>query len=195
MVGVAETDRVRGRGARWWVWGPALVLAALLACAAMVVMLAGFTAARFSGPRVVSPDGRYEAWVYSDNCGATCPYHTILYIRDRNQPMRFPLFRDRAGTSIHTSKNSPCRLYPAWRDARTLVVAIDETSTDVVYAAKTSWNDVAIDYYPFTHKHRQQLEAMGCDDRWRFPSIDFPVIGVLLSLTAATLGVAGFHRP
>lgn len=177
----------------WYLWGPTLGLIGFLKVAALCVLLAGVTAAQFARPRIVSPVGRYEVRVYSDDCGATCPFHTNVVLRDRSVREFPPILRNfvdnDATVGIDSSTIRPCDIYPYWDDTKTLVIAIDGPgSGDDVYSQRTTWKDVTVRYARWDADIRREVQAVGCDDMWKYPpdTISIDWIARLGGLALAT---------
>jgi hypothetical protein len=188
---LSDESRQPRRLLGWCLWIPAIGIAGFLWLALICVCIYGFSAARFSGPRIASPDGTYEVQVTSDNCGATCAYHTNIALRERRTRWYERLFNSGDGTTIHSSKNGPCGINPAWTNVRTLEIGVYSSSSEVVYAQKSVWRDVTINYGPLTREQKAHLSRMKCEDRWSFPGVSIWVPVGLSALIAITLGAAG----
>lgn len=177
----------------WYLWGPTLGLIGFLIVAALCVLLAGVTAAQFAGPRIVSPDGRYEVRVYSDDCGATCPFHTNVVLRDRSvrefQPILRNLIDNDAAAGLHSSTIRPCDIYPYWDDAKTLVIATGGPgSGNNVYSQRTTWKDVMVRYTRWDAENRREVQSTDCKGFWKYPpdTISIEWIARLGGLALAT---------
>ena len=191
-----DGTRQRRRVLGWCLWIPAIGFAGFLTLAFTCLFASGFIAAQFEGPKVVSPDGQYEVQVFSDNCGATCAYHTSVVLRERNVPWRpwpfgnGPLGGDHSA-GIHSSKNSPCGIFPKWDDSHHLTVGVAWRDSGAVYSRKSEWRDVTIEYVPLARDHRKQLDEANCDDRWEYPAMPIDHLRRIGSLALATFGGAG----
>ena len=178
----------------WCLWVPAFGFAGFLWIVLACVCIYGFSAARFSAPTIASPDGAYEVEVSSDNCGATCPYHTTVALREREDSWLGDLLNTGDATTIHSSKNSPCDISPVWRDSRTLEIGVYSSSPDFVHSQKSAWRDVSIKFGSLTDKHRMQLDAIDCDSRWTYPSVRGRILVALAaSIAMPFLGAGLVH--
>ena len=134
-------------------WGLAGVVVSLiigfacLTCLAAVIVVGGIIGDS-RGPSLISPDGRFEAYIRERSGGTLGDTYTSVIIVDRRRDW-LPEYVRRE--SVFGGSMGLESVSIEWTDARTLVITYPEAPYFNIYGKDDGWRGVRVEFRPYEY--------------------------------------------